>query len=108
MSEIPEDIRTIAQDVANKASLFGYAHAVLEIGRAILAERERATKAERDRWKPAVEYFERYCVDEADSADFCACGKAQHAAAMAFESVVRPYTPTSAQSADAQPRPGSE
>ena len=48
-----------------------------------------ALPLERERWKPAVTYFERYCLDEADSAEDCVCGDAQHQDAKAFEAVVR-------------------
>ena len=49
MSEtIPEDILAIAREVANKASLYGYAHAVNEIGRAIQDERERCAAIKPD------------------------------------------------------------
>ena len=59
MSEIPADILATAREVANKASLYGYAHAVNEIGRAILAERERCADIASG-WEPTGDEREQY------------------------------------------------
>ena len=82
MSEIPEDIKTAAQDCWRAMGFVNDRHDQTKfIARAILAERER--------WKPAVEYFDRYCQDEADDDDFPERFRQQHEDAKAFKAVVR-------------------
>lgn len=56
-------------------------HDVALIARAILAERER--------WKPAAIYFDRYCQDEADDVENCVCGQQQHVDAKNFRDAIR-------------------
>lgn len=47
-----------------------------------------AVMVERERWSPASIYFERYCQDEADSAENCITEQ-QHTDAKAFAAAVR-------------------
>jgi len=47
-----------------------------------------ALMAKRKRWRPASIYFERYCQDEADSAENC-ISEQQHTDAKAFAAAVR-------------------
>ena len=55
------------------------------IARAIMSARAE----ERERWKPATVYFERYCQDEADDVENCVCGLRQHEDAKAFAAAIR-------------------
>lgn len=88
--DIPQDVWAAADGWLDRSlppaqgfsAEMGYQEA---IARAILAERER--------WKPAAIYFERYCQDEADDAENCVCGEKQHEDAKAFAAAIREGSP---------------
>ena len=46
---------------------------------------------ERERWKPAATYFDRYCQDEAEDVEHCVCGEQQHEDAKAFATAIRSH-----------------
>jgi hypothetical protein len=48
-----------------------------------------AILAERERWQPAVTYFQHYCQDEAEDVENCVCGQEQHIAAKNFRDAIR-------------------
>lgn len=78
MSEIPEDIKALAEEIKDamyerlvrwEGAADTMTGLVADIEAAIFNERNRSTQAEREWWKPAVTYFERYCRDEADDSE---------------------------------------
>jgi hypothetical protein len=97
--DFPEDIREKASQIAgaidrcfsvyqDSASL-NYEEASEIIARALMERDRAATETERERWKPAAVYFERYCQDEADEVENCVCGQQQHDDAKAFAAAIR-------------------
>ena len=79
--DVPDDIEAKARELAR---LYGtFENRVAAYAAALMAERER--------WKPAVTYFERYCQDEAedDGVNFTGCSEQQHADAVAFRAAIR-------------------
>lgn len=81
MSDIPEDILKTAEALFSRFAYLADGPSEDEVARLILAERQR--------WNPAVTYFERYCVDEADDDDFPERFRQQHEDAKAFKAIVR-------------------
>jgi hypothetical protein len=61
------------------------------IASALLAAEKRGEERERERWAPAVTYFERYCQDEADDSavEWTGCSEEQHIDARAFAAAIR-------------------
>lgn len=55
----------------------------------VMAVAARAILAERERWAPAVTYFDRYCRDEAEDIEYCVCGEQQHIDAKNFREAIR-------------------
>lgn len=94
-SDIPKDIMEQAQSVAAHLYAYGsssYDFASNIIGRALHAERlaaeNRGKEEERERWKPAAVYFDRYCQDEAAELE-CCLSEQQHTDAKAFAAAIR-------------------
>lgn len=87
----PEDIPQDVLDAATAHTTFylnpsrgaDFQYTVMIVARAILA----AKAEERNRWQPAVTYFDRYCQDEADDVENCVCGVQQHEDAKAFAAI---------------------
>jgi hypothetical protein len=89
---IPEDIWNASQFI------MGWEHRLMpDNARHLTEEVARAILAERDRWLPAVTYFDRYCQDEADDAENCVCGQQQHVDAKNFRDVAHPFIRKGAQ-----------
>ena len=96
---IPDEIMKLARDIAASRyvgsqwshmreyfadGLYDNDPVVVSAAKAI----HDAVMAERERWSPASIYFERYCQDEADSAENCITEQ-QHTDAKAFAAAVR-------------------
>lgn len=80
MSEIPEDVRKAASKIYSALQY----HNMTDVTEAI----ERAIMAERERWTPAVAYFNGYCQDEAEDVEYC-IDETHHECAKALGAVVR-------------------
>jgi hypothetical protein len=85
---IPEDIWNEAVHVAGLIAF--YATDPAKRDEAVANFISRAVLDERDRWLPAVTYFDHYCQDEADDVENCVCGQEQHIAAKNFRDVAHP------------------
>lgn len=87
MSEVPEDVMKAAADACRVQGVPAMGSPFVPSVACFVAM--TAIMAERERWKPAVTYFKRYCLDEADDVENCVCGEEQHEYAKAFEAVIR-------------------
>lgn len=95
MSEIPEDVRESANKLCPCYGADRYCRHEddnsCEDGCEWSDTIARAIMAERERWKPAATYFDRYCQDEAEDVEHCVCGEQQHEDAKAFATAIRSH-----------------
>lgn len=92
MSDIPEAVRAEARRAIYDTGrgMIGRERNYLEdrVCRALLAAEKRGKEEERERWKPAAVYFDRYCQDEAAELE-CCLSEQQHTDAKAFAAAIR-------------------
>lgn len=86
-AEIPEHFWDAARSLRS-AVLWESNSSVEHIAQALLAAEKRGKEEERERWKPAAVYFDRYCQDEAAELE-CCLSEQQHTDAKAFAAAIR-------------------